>query len=118
MPRGSGVLLAALLWALATVAPAGAEDGALPELLRRPAGAEDHVPPELLRRPIAPPIVSAPIGTMPNAGDQIQLQMYRDFLMTRQRQLEDRAGPQHPFAGIEALRNQQQLNRLNTIGPR
>jgi hypothetical protein len=55
---------------------------------------------------------------VPNAGDQLQLQLYRDLLQTRQRRLEDRAGPQHPFAAIEALRNQQQLNHLNIMGPR
>jgi len=72
------------------------------------------VPGRIEGRPIAPPIVNAPHGTPLSSGDQIQLQLYRDLLQTRQRQLEDRGGP---FAGVEALRNQQNLNRLNMMGP-
>jgi hypothetical protein len=41
------------------------------------------------------------------------MQLYRDELQTRERRLEDRGGTTSPFAGIEALRNQQ---RLNSIG--
>jgi hypothetical protein len=100
----------------ATIALAGAQDQPPPHHDR--VEREVLPPPQIERRPLRPPIVDAPSRTVPNAGDQLQLQLYRDLLQTRQRQLEDRAGPQHPFAGIEALRNQQQLNHLNIMGPR
>jgi hypothetical protein len=40
------------------------------------------------------------------------MQLYRDELQTRQRQLEDRGGTTSPFAGIQALHNQERLNAL------
>jgi hypothetical protein len=73
------------------------------------AAAQDvlHPPPPLPRAAMAPP----PPRLTP--GDELLLQTYRAQLQTRQRQLEDRAGPTDPMAGIEALRNQQRLNRLD-----
>jgi hypothetical protein len=83
------------------------------------AGPHDQPsPPRLERLPIAPPVVNAAPGTVPTPGEQIQLQLYRDLLQTRQRALEDRIGTENPLVGIEALRNQQKINRLNTVGPR
>jgi hypothetical protein len=101
---------------------AGASAGAQNETPREPRvpEAEAAVPPVLRivppeRRIIPPPALNAPPSTPLSPGDQLQMQLYRDELQTRQRRLEDRAGPTNPFAGIEALRNQQQLNRANNI---
>jgi hypothetical protein len=66
----------------------------------------------VLRAPPPPAAAQAPPPARLTPGDELLLQSYRAQLQTRQRQLEDRAGPQDPMAGIEALRNQQRLNRL------
>src|SRR4051794_27054246 len=103
-----GALLAA--WAAGAAADPG-DPPHVPEVARGPQPTQrllespiGAVPGRIEGRPIAPPIVNAPHGTPLSSGDQIQLQLYRDLLQTRQRQLEDRGGP---FAGVEALRNQQ-----------
>jgi len=92
--RGFAVALAILsVWLVA--APAGAQTfRALPS--------EPHI--------IRPPAAGIFRSTPMSPGDQIQNQLFRDELQTRQRQLEDRG------AGVEALRNQRRLNSLGSLG--
>jgi hypothetical protein len=59
--------------------------------------------------------LGAPPG-LQTPAEQTQMQGNRDALETRQRELENRAGPQNPEAEIGALRNQAQLNQLNGMG--
>ena len=115
--RGRALAVAlAILAAWLAAAPSWAQNEAPLQLPKSDPG----VPPALRlyapERPIiAPPAVNAPPSAPLTPGDQLQMQLYRDQLQTRQRALEDRAGPTEPFAGIEALRNQQQLNRANSV---
>jgi hypothetical protein len=81
-------------------------------LAAAPAGAQTlgGLPGE--HRIVAPPTLGGSPSTPLSAGDQLQMQLYRDELQTRQRQLEDRGGTTSPFAGIQALHNQERLNAL------
>ena len=71
-----------------------------------PAGAQ-----VLGERRIVPPAAIGNPSTSLSAGDQLQMQLYRDELQTRQRQLEDRGGTS-PFSGVATLHNQERLNAI------
>jgi hypothetical protein len=57
-----------------------------------------------------PPPSMGPSLTGPSAGDQLQMQLNRDLLQTRERRLQDRGGSTSPSAGIPGARLQERLN--------
>jgi hypothetical protein len=80
------------------------------------AGAQAQPLLDRVRSPVAigaPPFEANVPSAQLTPAEQGQMQGYRDALQTRERQLEDQAGPQNPGAEIGALRSQARLNQLN-----
>jgi hypothetical protein len=81
-------------------------------LAAAPAGAQTFGAAPGERRILPPPALGAPPSTSLSPGDQLQMQLYRDELQTRQRQFEDRGGTGSPLAGMRALHNEERLNAI------
>jgi hypothetical protein len=75
----------------------------------------EHARPET-RLNTPPSTLNMPSLGQPTPSQQLQMQGYRDELQTRQRQLENQAGPQNPGVEVDALHNQERLNQLNAFG--